>query len=331
MNRVDAVAGRAGESESDPVSSTPVDQDTPVARSTGGEPNRHGVPVGAPYKDALDDRFNALKAAIDATDTGYRKRPVAQLLGHLRWRRPNQTVHWNGGTTPSVPETAAGLSIDVGTPLPDAMEIVLAALRNELSGEALDSLEVYHQAVHDLNAECGVVPQASSAGLDAGAHRSGPVRRGGTAYVAPTRTGEAPEVESAIFLRNPDLIDRGTTAHMHIQDTLAAHIRTEGMEPVSPDQDDQQFDVAWVAQGALYICEVKSLTDDNEESQLRLGLGQLLSYLYRTKVEHWADVDEVLGVLAVERPPSRPDWVGICAESGVTLTWPDRFPELFEG
>ena len=330
MNRVDDVADRAGASESDPVSSAPVDQDTPVARSNGGGPNRHGVPVAATYKDALDDRFNALKAAIDATDTGYRKRPVAQLLGHLRWRRPNQTVHWNAGTTPSVPETAAGLSIDVGTPLPDAMEIVLAALRHDLSGEALDSLEVYHQAVHDLNAECGMVPQASSAGLDAGA-RSGPVRRVGTAYVAPTRTGETPEVESAIFVRNPDLIDRGTTAHMDIQDTLAARIRTEGLEPVSPDQDDQQFDVAWVAQGALYICEVKSLTADNEESQLRLNLGQLLSYLYRTKVEHWADVDEVLGVLAVERPPSRPDWVGICAESGVTLTWPDRFPELFEG
>lgn len=79
----------------------------------------------------------------------------------------------------------------------------------------------------------------------------------------------------------------------------------------------------------LHICEVKSLTDDNEETQLRLGLGQLLSYLHRTNVEHWADVDEITGVLAVEHEPSRTDWVGICARSGVTLTWPPAFPRLF--
>jgi len=155
--------------------------------------------------------------------------------------------------------------------------------------------------------------------------------QGGTAYVPPARTAEASETESTIFLRNPDLIDRGTTAHKDIQDGLAEHIRTKGLQPLSPAPNDQPFDVAWESQSCLYICEVKSLTDDNEESQLRLGLGQLLSYLYRTNVEHWPDVDEVLGVLAVERRPNRSDWVNICADSGITLTWPDRFPELFHG
>lgn len=189
----------------------------------------------------------------------------------------------------------------------------------------VDVLGVASTGVHSPDAEYGAVRQNRSAGPSAKGFR-----RGGVSYVAPTRAVEAPEVESTIFLRNPDLIDRGTTAHMDIQDTLAGKIRANGLLPVSPDRDDQQFDVAWVADDALYICEVKSLTDENEESQLRLGLGQLLSYLYRTRIDHWTGVDEIRGVLAVERPPIRPDWEGICAENGVTLTWPDRFPELFQ-
>lgn len=155
-------------------------------------------------------------------------------------------------------------------------------------------------------------------------------RRGGIPYSAPPRTEGTTEDETAIYLRNPDLIDRGTTAHKDTQDTLAHHITESGLAPLSPGPDDQKFDIAWIAGATLHLCEVKSLTDDNEETQLRLGLGQLLSYLHRTRAEHWEGVDTMQGVLAVERQPSRSDWSDICARSGVTLTWPDTFPLLFE-
>lgn len=89
--------------------------------------------------------------------------------------------------------------------------------------------------------------------------------------------------------------------------------------------------MAWVADGVLHVCEVKSLTDANQESQLRLGLGQLLGYLYRTETEHWPGVDRKRGVLAVEGPPKHLDWVAVCAQHGVTLTWPEQFRELFGG
>lgn len=287
---------------------------------------------GAPetYKDGLDNRFAALKAAIDATDIRYRDRPVAQLLGHLRWSRPNQLVRWHAGTTASVPETAANLSIDVGTPLPDAMAIVLAALREELSGAALASLDAYRQAVHDFHAQ----QQGPSSVTGAGpaiteAQETARARRGGMAYVAPSRT-ETPEAESSIFVRDPDVIDRGTSAHKDIQEAIAGRIRDQGLEPVSPDRDDPKFDIAWVDRGTLYLCEVKSLTQANEETQLRLGLGQLLSYLYRTHVEDWPGAMKIKGVLAVEGPPTTTDWLEICAENGVILTWPNCLADLFE-
>lgn len=156
-------------------------------------------------------------------------------------------------------------------------------------------------------------------------------QRGGVPYVPPARAEGKTEDESAIYLRNPDLIDRGTTAHKDTQDALARRITEHGLEPLSPDIHDEQFDIAWITGETLHLCEVKSLTDDNEESQLRLGLGQLLSYLHRTKVEHWNCVTDIRGVLAVERPPRRSDWVDICSANGVTLAWPDGFSALFDG
>lgn len=102
-------------------------------------------------------------------------------------------------------------------------------------------------------------------------------RHGGVPYITPVRTSGSHQERSVIYDRNPDLIDRGTAAHMNIQDALAAHLEVNGLRPISPAHQDQQFDVAWVSGRTLHICEVKSLTDDNEETQLRLGLGQLLS------------------------------------------------------
>lgn len=155
-------------------------------------------------------------------------------------------------------------------------------------------------------------------------------RQGGVPYVPPSRAEGKTEDESTIYLRNPDLIDRGTTAHKNIQDALARRVTEHGLKPISPDVGDQQFDIAWITGDTLHVCEVKSLTNDNEETQLRLGLGQLLSYLHRTKTDRWEGVTGIRGVLAVEHAPGRSDWADICSANGVTLTWPDGFSALFE-
>lgn len=156
-------------------------------------------------------------------------------------------------------------------------------------------------------------------------------QRGGRPYVEPSRTTEPAGEDPIFFQWNADLIDRGTKAHQDLEVELANYLREQGLSPLSPRIHDQPFDVAWQAGRVLYICEVKSLTNQNEESQLRLGLGQLLSYLHRTDIEHWPDADSKWGVLAVERAPTCADWLDICAERRVTLTWPERFSDLCEG
>lgn len=126
---------------------------------------------------------------------------------------------------------------------------------------------------------------------------------------------------------DPDLKDRGTEAHKNIQNELAEAVRSAGLEPRSPASDDPQFDVAWRQGASAYVIEVKSMTAENEERQLRLGLGQVLRYASLLK---WSGVETVQPILAVERSPTDASWEALCEEHGVILTWPDQFRELFD-
>jgi hypothetical protein len=84
--------------------------------------------------------------------------------------------------------------------------------------------------------------------------------------------------------------------------------------------DEPDFDLAWESTSTKYVAEVKSSTTNNEERQLRLGLGQVLRYrhLLRTR-------GQVRCVLAIERPPSDPDWSHLCSDLGVRLVWPGHW------
>lgn len=268
----------------------------------------------------------ALAAAIThhnwhAADTmpapGRYESPAAQLAldAVIAGDLPRQA--FNNEATDNLPRTTTG-----------QQAAVVLHLLHEL-GAPTDLMSVLADAY-------GVDPGVPGAAFDSarltgtGNARWAHSRRGGVPYVPPLRTDGTTEDESVIYLRNPDLVDRGTAAHKDIQDALARCITEHGIEPISPGVDDQQFDIAWKTGEVLYLCEVKSLTDDNEESQLRLGLGQLLSYIHRTQLEHWDGITNIRGVLAVECRPVRTDWAGICAANGVTLTWPDRYSALFE-
>jgi len=69
---------------------------------------------------------------------------------------------------------------------------------------------------------------------------------------------------------------------------------------------------------------VKSLTRGNETGQLRLGLGQVLHYAMLLG----GNGRQVRAVLAVERTPTDPRWISLCAAHGVTLVWPGEFDRL---
>ena len=151
-----------------------------------------------------------------------------------------------------------------------------------------------------------------------------PVARG-QPYMRPSSGGSATPT-SRVFRFDPDAIDRGTNAHRKVQNQLADAVRARGWQPLSPSDSDPLFDVGWIAADGAWIAEVKSLTPTNEERQLRLGLGQVLSYAH---LIDWG-FDSKRPVLAVEREPSSAYWPDLCESHGVALSWPEVFDELLD-
>jgi hypothetical protein len=154
-------------------------------------------------------------------------------------------------------------------------------------------------------------------------------------YTPPSRGGEVPK--SRVFKTDPDKTDRGTTAHKDTQDALAEALRKAGLKPRSPKPGDPAFDIAWRdddAGGVAFICEVKSLTDENETGQIRLAIGQILDYVHALDAlreadslpPHWNGVHAVRPVVALEHQPAElAHWTGLCEKRGIILTWPGKY------
>ena len=119
--------------------------------------------------------------------------------------------------------------------------------------------------------------------------------------------------------RDPALVERGLSGHRATQNALADALTRAGLKPLSPSSRDPDWDVAWRRDGTLYIAEVKSLTDSNEERQLRLGLGQLLRYRQRV-----SDPSAV-AVLVAERKPTDASWLQLCKQLQIHLVWPETW------
>lgn len=116
---------------------------------------------------------------------------------------------------------------------------------------------------------------------------------------------------------DPERIARSRRAHNELQNRLATRIRESGLTPLSPKQGGPNFDIAWMSTDGFYVAEIKSLTKENEESQLRLGLGQLLMYRHLLLQQY----EPVKALFVVEREPSNPTWIDLCAELNVSLLW----------
>jgi hypothetical protein len=123
---------------------------------------------------------------------------------------------------------------------------------------------------------------------------------------------------------DPDLMWRGSRAHKRTRNALAAYLKSLGLQPLDPEPYDPPFDLAWWNGGALYVAEIKSITKENEEHQLRLGLGQLLRYcqLLRKRVQ------VIVPVLVPELKPRDPEWSELCKELNIRLAFPPEFDNL---
>jgi hypothetical protein len=121
-------------------------------------------------------------------------------------------------------------------------------------------------------------------------------------------------------------VERGLQGHAETQNALAAALAADRIEPRSPRADESNFDLAWERNGVVYVAEVKSITPQNEERQLRLGLGQVLRYrsLLRT-VGH-----DVRAVLVAENEPQDQSWRRLCEQLDVLLLAPPDFSAVLE-
>ena len=126
------------------------------------------------------------------------------------------------------------------------------------------------------------------------------------------------------FEVDPNVIDRGNNEHSRTQNALAEFLTSHRLEPLSPKGSVPDYDLGWKMLDVVYVAEVKSITNTNEERQLRLGLGQVLRYRHQMA----ALGVKVCAVLVPEREPVDRSWHELCESLGVLLAWPGAFNRL---
>ena len=117
---------------------------------------------------------------------------------------------------------------------------------------------------------------------------------------------------------DPDAAGRGVAAHGRTQNLVAGAVESLGFRPRTPFGDEPLYDLAWDNDQTTWVCEVKSLTDANEERQMQRAIGQIIRY--RQKLT--AKGRDVQAVIAVEKQPNDPSWEILCGVEAIVLAWP---------
>jgi hypothetical protein len=175
-----------------------------------------------------------------------------------------------------------------------------------------------------LEAMAGLVAPAPPAPSEPGAAVAPPPGPVGEEYRPADENPQVPQVDP--FIVDPTIKERGLRGHAVTQNALAEYVRSRDIDPKSPRSGDPNFDLAWENGDRLFVAEVKSLTNVNEERQLRLGVGQVLRY--RQVLSRYGR--EVTAVLAVEQRPQDRSWEDLCAQLGIVLVWPENMEAILD-
>ena len=120
--------------------------------------------------------------------------------------------------------------------------------------------------------------------------------------------------QSDYFSTDPNLLDRALQIHALTQNTVANWVLGDSLRPLSPNSTTCDFDIAWNSDFGKVVCEVKSLSEENEVHQFRFGLGQILEYAQKL---------EAFPVLMFNRRPSQPELLNAAKKAGVAVLWPE--------
>lgn len=281
------------------------------------------VPVTRPLSiapNSAQDAADVLRRLVNV--------PLSTITGH-----PNTIVD-----VMSTDVLVATERSPAGQPVPirqvqDGLDRVLATREVEVSVPSLGHRSSFIGAVLRTLPGAVVIPTTppriqlagpeiahqTEAGETGEAERSAAASGLGAAY-RPGQVSANPATREP-FTVDPALIERGLRGHMDTQNELARVLRDAGIEPRSPLPGEPNFDLAWQNDQIVFVAEIKSITDDNEEEQLRLGLGQVLRYRQRlVTLGH----THVVAVLVPERQPRDPSWNELCHDLGVALLWRDE-------
>jgi len=127
------------------------------------------------------------------------------------------------------------------------------------------------------------------------------------------------------FETDPDIIDRGSKAHKKLQNDFANFLIKNNIKPERPNNSKINFDIGWRNNNKYFIAEIKSITEKNEEKQLRLGLGQILRYLSKTD----RNLNNIIPVLIAEKIIDK-SWHKTCNDYNVKLLTPENFENILK-
>jgi hypothetical protein len=118
----------------------------------------------------------------------------------------------------------------------------------------------------------------------------------------------------------------GTEAHEQTVEALVRRLGLDGIIAYGPDHRGPQFDAGWRQGDAIWLAEVKSLRN-TDQSQIRLGVGQILDYVSQVRA-----VDpsrHVQAALVLEQEPSDLQrWKTLATDSNLVLSWAPNFRGL---
>jgi len=121
---------------------------------------------------------------------------------------------------------------------------------------------------------------------------------------------------------DPDVLGEAINRHSHAVNLLAATVRENGWNPeLVTSWFSEKPDLVWTdGDNVFNVAEVKGVTTNNELSQLRIGLGQVLRYRYRAIGTY----ELVQAWLVADSPPLDQLWGPLCDSLGVQLWWPGK-------
>lgn len=120
-------------------------------------------------------------------------------------------------------------------------------------------------------------------------------------------------IAASTFLVSTEARDAGVIEHRRVQNLVADWLREYGESPLRLSTQDIRVDVAWRTPTGDFVCEVKSVTDANERTQIRDGVGQVIEY---------ASSLDATPILILSHPPSSGVRIRGAVERGVFVLWP---------